>query len=78
MLKANRQTLLEAEKKSGLTTRVFAARLGVELRTYIQKVAESTNPISITLKDILIAQDLSGIPIEKFFTTEGEEITNHE
>lgn len=66
MLKVNKETIVEAEKKSGLSTRDFAEKLGVSLRTYSMKFDEST-VLNFNLKDILIAQDLSGIPIEKFF-----------
>ena len=67
MLKVNKETIVEAEKKSGLSTRDFAEKLGVSLRTYSMKFDEST-VLNFNLKDILIAQDLSGIPIENFFT----------
>lgn len=78
MLKVNKETMREAERVSGLSTRAFAERLGVSLSTYVQKVAENPSAVNITLKDILIAQDLSAIPIEKFFTHGGEEITHHD
>lgn len=67
MLKVNKETMVEAEKKSGLSTRDFAEKLGVSLRTYSMKFDEGT-VLNFNLKDILIAQDLSGIPIENFFT----------
>lgn len=66
MLKVNKETIVEAEKKSGLSTRDFAEKLGVSLRTYSEKIQEWSD-MNFTLKDILIAQDLSGIPISNFF-----------
>lgn len=77
MLKVNRETIIEAEKKSGLSTRDFAERLGISLRTYSQKFERGTT-MTFNLKDILIAQELSGIPIEYFFTDDRQQNANDE
>lgn len=71
MLQVNKKTFDEARKITGLTTEAFARKLGLSKASYYN--IKCTNSRQFTLKHILRAQDLSGIPIANFFANRGEQ-----
>lgn len=66
MLQVNKKTFDEAQKITGLTMAAFAEKLGLKVRSYRSKKSDKSK--NFTLKHILRAQELSDIPIQKFFT----------
>lgn len=66
MLQVNKKTFDEAQKITGLTMVAFAEKLGLKVRSYRSKKSDKSK--NFTLKHILRAQELSDIPIQKFFT----------
>lgn len=66
MLQVNKKTFDEAQKVTGLTMVAFAEKLGLKVRSYRSKKSDKSK--NFTLKHILRAQELSGIPITNFFT----------
>lgn len=70
MLQVNKKTFDEAQKITGLTTEAFAKRLGLGIHSYYN--IKCTKARQFTLKHILRAQELSEIPIQKFFRLKGE------
>lgn len=71
MLQVNKKTFDEARKITGLTTEAFARKLGLSKASYYN--IKCTSSRQFTLKHILRAQDLSGIPIANFFANHGEQ-----
>lgn len=71
MLQVNKKTFDEAQKITGLTTEAFARKLGLSKASYYN--IKCTSSRQFTLKHILRAQDLSGIPIANFFANHGEQ-----
>lgn len=65
MLQVNKKTFDEAQKITGLTMVAFAEKLGLKVRSYRSKKSDKSK--NFTLKHILRAQELSDIPIQKFF-----------
>lgn len=70
MLQVNKKTFDEAQEITGLTTEVFAKRLGLGIHSYYN--IKCTKSRQFTLKHILRAQELSEIPIQNFFRPKGE------
>lgn len=70
MLQVNKKTFDEAQKITGLTTEAFARKLGLSKASYYN--IKCTKSRQFTLKHVLRAQELSGIPIANFFTYIGE------
>lgn len=64
MLQLNKRTIKAAELLSKLTREEWAKAVGVTPGSYRNKIAGSKN---FTLNQILIMQDLSGLPIQNFF-----------
>lgn len=71
MLQVNKKTFDEAQEITGLTTEAFAKRLGLGIHSYYN--IKCTKSRQFTLKHVLRAQDLSGIPITNFFANHGEQ-----
>lgn len=71
MLQVNKKTFDEAQEITGLTTEAFAKRLGLGIHSYYN--IKCTKSRQFTLKHILRAQELSGIPIANFFANRGEQ-----
>ena len=71
MLQVNKKTFDEAQEIIGLTTEAFAKRLGLGIHSYYN--IKCTKSRQFTLKHVLRAQELSGIPIGKFFANHGEQ-----
>lgn len=64
MLQVNKRTIKIAELSSNLSREEWAKALGLTKESYKTKFSYSKN---FTLKQILIMQDLSGLPIQNFF-----------
>lgn len=64
MLQVNKKTFDEAQEITGLTTEAFAKRLGLGIHSYYN--IKCTKSRQFTLKHVLRAQELSGIPIANF------------
>lgn len=71
MLQVNKKTFDEAQEITGLTTEAFAKRLGLGIHSYYN--IKCTKSRQFTLKHVLRAQELSGIPIANFFANRGEQ-----
>lgn len=71
MLQVNKKTFDEAQEITGLTTEAFAKRLGLGIHSYYN--IKCTKSRQFTLKHVLRAQELSGIPIANFFANCGEQ-----
>lgn len=71
MLQVNKKTFDEAQEITGLTTEAFAKRLGLGIHSYYN--IKCTKSRQFTLKHVLRAQELSGIPIANFFANHGEQ-----
>ena len=64
MLQVNKRTIKIAELSSNLSREDWAKALGLTKGSYRNKMCGSKN---FTLNQILIMQDLSGLPIQNFF-----------
>lgn len=71
MLQVNKKTFDEAQEITGLTTEAFAKRLGLGIHSYYN--IKCTKSRQFTLKHVLRAQELSGIPIANFFANHREQ-----
>lgn len=61
---SKQKTFDEAQEITGLTTEAFAKRLGLGIHSYYN--IKCTKSRQFTLKHVLRAQELSGIPIANF------------